>query len=431
MNKMTQPLKLLIAEDNPDDTELLVRELRRAGYEPAWTRVETEADYLAGLHAGLDLVLSDYSMPQFTGLRALELTRARHPEIPFIIVSGTIGEETAVEAMRLGATDYLLKDRLKRLGPAVARALEDGRLRRERRQNEMALRHSEEKLRMVTDNARVGLVMVDRDRRYTFANDTYAEILGLPSAAIIGQSVADVLAPLYEDQIRPRLDRAMAGERVAYELTRPTPAGPRHYAVRYEPTKTHGEVSLVVVVLTDITERKQAEELMQASEARYRTLFECAPDGILIVHPDSHYIDANVAACRMLGYEHAELVCLSARDIVAPDEIPEIVPALAAIAARQPHHREWSVRRKDGTLFSADVIATAMPDGNLLAMLRDITERKRSDQRIREQLDELLRWQGVMLGREDRVQALKAEVNALLARLQEPPRYRQETTPPP
>ena len=162
---MGKPIKILIAEDSTSDAELLLRVLNRAGYDPEWQRVDTEEDFLAGLHAGLDLVLSDYSMPQFTGLQALEIVKARCPEIPFIIISGTIGEETAVEAMRLGATDYLLKDRLGRLGPAIDRALEESRLRREKNRDELALKNSEEKLRMVTDNARVGLVMVCMDWR--------------------------------------------------------------------------------------------------------------------------------------------------------------------------------------------------------------------------------------------------------------------------
>src|SRR5882672_5086104 len=128
---MPQPIKLLIAEDNPNDAELLLQALREAGYEPVWKRVDQEADFVAALREGPDLVLSDYSMPQFSGIRALELVKALHPEIPFILVSGTIGEETAVESMRRGATDYLLKDRLGRLGPAVSRALEMGRLWRD------------------------------------------------------------------------------------------------------------------------------------------------------------------------------------------------------------------------------------------------------------------------------------------------------------
>jgi DNA-binding NtrC family response regulator len=137
---MSQPLKVLIAEDNPADAELLLRELRRGGFEPDWRRVDTEAAYLERLRDGIDLVLSDFEMPQFNGLRALELLKQSGLEIPFILVSGTIGEDTAVEAMKEGAADYLLKDRLTRLGPAVMHALAESQLNRGRRQAQTKLR---------------------------------------------------------------------------------------------------------------------------------------------------------------------------------------------------------------------------------------------------------------------------------------------------
>jgi len=134
---MPPRLQILIVEDTPSDAELVVRELRRAGFEFDWERVQTEADFLARLHPGLDLILSDFQMPQFNGLRALELLKTR-PEldIPFIIVSGTIGEELAVKAMQLGAADYLLKDRIARLGQAVQRALDVVKERAERKRLE-------------------------------------------------------------------------------------------------------------------------------------------------------------------------------------------------------------------------------------------------------------------------------------------------------
>jgi DNA-binding NtrC family response regulator len=137
---MAEALQLLIAEDNPNDAELVLRALRRSGFEPTWQRVETEMDFLKNLHAGLDLVLSDYDMPQFTGMKALQLTKLHCPAVPFVIVSGTIGEDTAVEAMRGGAVDYLMKDRLTRLGEAVRQALEQGRLRRENLKVEQTMR---------------------------------------------------------------------------------------------------------------------------------------------------------------------------------------------------------------------------------------------------------------------------------------------------
>src|ERR1700683_3172456 len=100
---MSRQIQVLIVEDNPADAELLVRELRRAEFDPQWHRVETETDYLAGLCPDLDLILSDFEMPEFSGLRALELLNERGYQIPFIIVSGTIGEETAVAAIKQGA----------------------------------------------------------------------------------------------------------------------------------------------------------------------------------------------------------------------------------------------------------------------------------------------------------------------------------------
>ncbi|MCE0523012.1 MAG: response regulator [Methylacidiphilales bacterium] len=121
---MSGRIQILIVEDNPDDAELLVRELSRSGLEFDWQRVDTESEYLARLNSDLHLILSDYEMPQFSGLRALELLRQQPDlDIPLIIVSGTIGEEMAVKAMQLGAADYLLKDRIARLEPAVSRAL--------------------------------------------------------------------------------------------------------------------------------------------------------------------------------------------------------------------------------------------------------------------------------------------------------------------
>jgi PAS domain S-box-containing protein len=120
----------------------------------------------------------------------------------------------------------------------------------------------------------------------------------------------------------------------------------------------------------------------QAAEARYRTLFEHAPVGILIADAQSYYLDANASICRMLGYSRAELIGLHVSDIVVPTEIQHIVPALEDIKTRFDYHREWQFRRKDGSAFSAEVSVTIMPDGNLLGMVSDITERKQAEQSL-------------------------------------------------
>lgn len=135
-NTPATPLNVLLAEDSPNDAELIIAELERAGYAPVCRRVDSESAFKAELEKKPDIVLSDYSMPGFSGPRAVELLHQSGLNIPFILISGTVGEESAVEAMKIGATDYLLKDRLGRLGKAVERALIEARGRTERRQLE-------------------------------------------------------------------------------------------------------------------------------------------------------------------------------------------------------------------------------------------------------------------------------------------------------
>lgn len=126
----------------------------------------------------------------------------------------------------------------------------------------------------------------------------------------------------------------------------------------------------------DITESKKIQEKLKINEEKYRTLFEYAPEGILIANTDSYYLDTNTAICNMLGYTREELIGMHAKDIVQPVEIKNIQPALEIINSSNPYEKEWQFKRKDGTTFSAEVTVTTMPDGNLLALVKDITERK-------------------------------------------------------
>ncbi|MGQ0694291.1 MAG: putative bifunctional diguanylate cyclase/phosphodiesterase [Nitrospiraceae bacterium] len=139
---MATPLHLLILEDREEDAELMLHELRRAGFDPQWHLVDTEADFLAHLNQELDVILADYSLPQINAQQAHEQLKKRGLEVPFIIVSGCIGEERAVECMKYGATDYLLKDRLTRLGQAVRKGLEEKLLREERQRVKEQLDHN-------------------------------------------------------------------------------------------------------------------------------------------------------------------------------------------------------------------------------------------------------------------------------------------------
>jgi CheY-like chemotaxis protein len=179
---MPKPLRVLIVEDVPDDAEVLLGELRRAGFDPVWSRVETEADFLVAIKKLPDIVFSDYAMPRFTGLRAADLLRESGLDIPFILISGTVGEDVAVEAMRHGATDYLLKDRITRLGSAVERALEQKRLREEYHKTESEVRWKTAFLEAQVDSALDGITVVDSEGKKILQNQKMVELWKIPPA---------------------------------------------------------------------------------------------------------------------------------------------------------------------------------------------------------------------------------------------------------
>src|SRR5262245_63723941 len=193
---MPIPLHILILEDHASDAEIMLHELRRAGFEPHWQRVETESDYLTYLHEGLDVIFADYALPQFDALRALCLLTERDLDIPFIIVSGTIREEAAIECMRQGAADYLLKDQLARLGQAVSHALAAKRLRDEKRRTEAALRDSEISFRLLFANNPHPMWVFDLDTLdFLEVNATAIALYGYSRDEFLRMRLTDIRPP--------------------------------------------------------------------------------------------------------------------------------------------------------------------------------------------------------------------------------------------
>jgi len=179
----TGPLRLLLVEDSADDAVLLVQTLRRAGYEITHRRVDTPEEMRTELEQGpWDLVLADYFMPRFSGLAALEILREKGLDLPFIIVSGRVGEDAAVEAMKAGAHDYVMKDHLKRLVPAVERELREAQVRRdrnlERRRAEEALKAERRRFHDVLELLPAGVMLVAPDYSVLFANRFFRERFG-------------------------------------------------------------------------------------------------------------------------------------------------------------------------------------------------------------------------------------------------------------
>ena len=222
--------------------------------------------------------------------------------------------------------------------------------------------------------------------RIVFVNDAFIRRTGYSREETIGRSPRFLQGPKTS---RAELDRIRAALRqwqpVRAELINYTKSGHELWLeIEIVPVAdATGWFTHWVAVERDVTERKRAQAALQASEGRYRTLFAYAPDGILIADPQSRYLDGNASICRMLGYTREELIGLNAADIVVASETAQIEPALRAIKATSDYRREWQFRRKDGSHFVAEVFATTMPDGNLLGMVRDVTQRRAAEESLR------------------------------------------------
>src|SRR5437764_14937039 len=186
---MPTPLHVLILEDSPADVELLLHELRRAGFEPLWQHVATEPAFLAGLAPPPDIILADYALPQFDALRALRDVQERAPDVPLIVVTGAISDEAAVACLKQGAADYLLKDRLGRLGEAVRHALAARDLRLQHRGAHEALPASEERFRALSEHASDLVGILDAAGPYLYASPSHPRILGYPPTDLQGPAL--------------------------------------------------------------------------------------------------------------------------------------------------------------------------------------------------------------------------------------------------
>src|SRR5215207_6831524 len=270
---MGRPLRVLIIEDSEDDAQLLLRELRR-GYEVEFERVETaDTLQLALTEKTWDLIVSDYTLPMFSAPKALEALEASGLDIPFIIVSGTIGEETAVAALKAGADDFLVKGKFARLGPAIERELRDAEIRRDRKRAEEQNAYHARLLRHIND----AVIATDDQFRITAWNRAAEKMYGWSGEEVMGHSVSDILSFELTDE-----ERAAAREILKESATS---RSERMYHRRDKRTiyveantiallDQHGRMTGYVSVHRDITERKMAEKALHQSEEQYRGLFE-------------------------------------------------------------------------------------------------------------------------------------------------------------
>jgi len=265
---MSTPLHVLIVEDSEDDTLLLVRALRRGGYDLTFERVETAAAMSAALDQQTwDIIISDYAMPYFSAPAALTLLKESGLDLPFIIVSGAVGEETAVEAMRAGAHDYIQKGNLARLIPAIERELRDAQVRRERKQAEEALRESEERYRALFEQSADAIYVTTREGQIVDLNQAGLELFGFTREELREVNVGDLYVH-FLDQSRFQQEIKQKGFIRDFEVELRKKDGTKMDCVITSSVRRADDGSILGYqgIIHDLTEHKRLEEQMRQQD---------------------------------------------------------------------------------------------------------------------------------------------------------------------
>ena len=262
---MSIPLRVLLVEDSEDDALLLERELRRGGYEPVAQRIQTATDMTANLKdREWDIVISDYLMPKFNGLEAFKLVRESGLDLPFIIISGKIGEDTAVGAMRAGVHDYIMKDKLARLIPAIQRELREAEVRKERKLAEEALKESERRFALFMRHL-PGLAFIkDEQGKILYINEFAERTYGWKIKDVLGKTDSELWPQEISSRIKESDRQAISKRKVVESIDEIERDGETITYLSYRfPIIRKGLPTWLGTVSIDITERKQAEDLLK------------------------------------------------------------------------------------------------------------------------------------------------------------------------
>ncbi len=388
---MAGPLRVLVVEDSEDDAALLLRELRSGGLEVESRRVETAEELTAALEgAPWEIVVSDYSLPGFDAPAALAILKAAGIDIPFIIVSGTIGEETAVAAMKAGAHDYLMKSNLARLAPAVERELREAMSRRQRRQAEQSLRESEERFRVLVEQVNDTIFRIDEAGTLVYVSPAAEETFGYRPSDIVGRPFIEFIHEEDHPALLEAFARVIQGSAETGEVRFLDGWGGVKY-VRYSTRGIveNGQITGVAGVLADVSERREAEAALRESEERYRSFFGKDLTCDFIATVDGNILDCNPAFLRTFGLTSLD----EARRANMTELFPEPAARALFLSQLQAQHElmyfEQELRHRDGApvFVVANSVGIFDEHGELKRIqgyLFDITAHKKTEEQLRQ-----------------------------------------------
>lgn len=394
---MDQILRVLMVEDSEDDASLILRVLRREGYDVVCARVDTLVTMRAALeNRDGDVIISDYAMPHFSVPFAISVLKKANIDIPLIVVTGTVGEETAAECMRLGAHDYIMKGNLSRLCPAIERELKEVQIRKRKKQMEEALRKAELDWQATFDATSDAICLLDNNQRILRCNRTMADMFGMKQEEFIGRHCWEVMHGKMEPIPECPLIRMKSSlVRETMDLQR----GDMWFNVTVDPmlddTRT---IQSVVHIVRDITERKQVEEALRESASMLQVTIDDAPVCVAMIDLDKRFLKCNKAFCTFLGYSEKEMQQKTITDVTFQDDLEIGMADLRAIVAGEKKISVVQKRyvRKDKEVVWGEVNINLIRNNQgqplyFLPIIIDITERVKAEEEVWESHSKLQR----------------------------------------
>ena len=415
LGSMNKNFHVLLLEDVPTDAKLIEHELLKGAFPFVLKRVTTEEAFQKALKKFKpDIILADYKLPKFDGISALQIVKKNHPDIPFIFVSGYIGEELAIETLKNGAKDYVLKDNLSRLVPSVRRALNDYEEQTKRKQSEEALQKSEEKYRNLVNEINDGIFVLNDRRIFAFANKPLAFIYGMDTPdELVGKTIEEFVTPDARDKIMKIFSRFARTGKISGSIEVPIMKKDKSLTfleIKPVPIIKDGKITGTRGVVREITERKRAEEElrmhkieleMQNEELRsaqikvenllnnYSDLYDFAPVSYFTFDKNGLIIEVNLTGSQKLGKERSSLIKKPFFLYVVPADNDLFYLHLRQVFRTESRQTcEIKLMSKNGVQFYAQLesIPVRNIDGDFnqcRTAITDITDRKRIEEKIK------------------------------------------------
>jgi PAS domain S-box-containing protein len=385
------PARILFVEDMPADAELAKREIRKSGLDFSSQRVDTQEAFLIALRDFQpEIIVSDYTMPTFDGRQALALAQQWDPTVPVIILTGSINEETAVDCLRSGAMDYIIKEHIVRLPFSVREALEKRKAHLARESAERALRKSESSLQAILHSTADGILAVSAENKVLFANKRFTMMWNIPQDIVATSDDSLLLKTVLGQLADPEgfvqeVQRLYSSNEESFDSIDFKDG--RVFERSSRPLMEQGTVQGRVWSFRDVTDRKRAEEALKESEGKYHRLVEESPDAITIYRGGT-IVFANSATVELLRMSSVDqLLGRAVLDFVHPDSRAIVAERMKEVSSRPRTLSPVQERlvRVDGSVVDVEMRAIPttyenQPAVQLLA--RDITERKRMEEAI-------------------------------------------------